>query len=115
MTTVKQADTLVFEVSRKFAKHARALGPEPVIILYGSAVRGDVEEFSDVAIWRHPMIQTHIIKEDSKPVAVILDYREYRRLKEIEQDKGDYYSALNTKRKNKKWTSHDELKKKLGM
>ena len=59
------------------------------------------------------MIKTQIIKEDRKPVAVILDYKEYLRLKEIEEDKSDYYSALEVKMKNKKWLSHDELKKKL--
>jgi hypothetical protein len=61
------------------------------------------------------MIKTQIIREDSKPVAVILDYKEYRRLKEIEQDKADYYSALAVKAKNKKWASHTELKKQLGV
>ncbi len=61
------------------------------------------------------MIKTQIIREDSKPVAVILDYEEYRRLKEIEQDKTDYYSAMAVKAKNKKWTSHSDLKKQLGM
>ena len=59
------------------------------------------------------MIKTQIIKEDSKPVAVILDYQEYIRLKEIDQDKTDYYSALEVKRKNKKWVSHKDLKKML--
>ena len=44
---------------------------------------------------------------------VILDYKEYVRLKEIEQDKLDYYSAIEVKRKNKKWTSPEELKKEL--
>jgi hypothetical protein len=61
------------------------------------------------------MIKTQIIREDSKPVAVILDYEEYRRLKEIEQDKADYYSALAVKAMNKRWTSHAELKKQLGI
>jgi Ethanolamine utilization protein EutJ (predicted chaperonin) len=61
------------------------------------------------------MIKTQIIKEDKKPVAVILDYNEYMRLKEIEQDKIDYYSALEVKRKNKKWVSHQDLKKELGL
>ncbi len=60
------------------------------------------------------MIKTQIIKEDRKPVAVILDYKEYVRLKEIEEDKIDYLSALDVKRKNKKWTSHKDLKKTLG-
>lgn len=61
------------------------------------------------------MIKTQIIKEDNKPVAVILDFNEYKRLKEIEQDKKDYYSALDVKRKNKKWASHKDLKKELGL
>ena len=61
------------------------------------------------------MIKTQIIKEDKKPVAVILDYTEYVRLKGIEQDKADFYSALAVKRKNKKWVTHQELKKSLGL
>ncbi|MBI5141358.1 MAG: hypothetical protein HZA20_04095 [Nitrospirae bacterium] len=61
------------------------------------------------------MIKTQVIKEDSRPVAVILDYQEYRRLKEIEQDKFDYDSAIITKNRTKKWTSHSELKAKLGL
>ena len=40
------------------------------------------------------MIKTQIVKEDNKPVAVIMDYREYMRLKEIEEDRMDYYFAL---------------------
>ena len=61
------------------------------------------------------MIKTQIIKEDSKPVAVILDYNEYVRLREIERDKADYYSAIEVRNKNKKWTSHTDLKKALGL
>ena len=44
------------------------------------------------------MIKTQIIKEDRQPVAVILDYQEYMRLKGVEQDKLDYYSALEVKK-----------------
>ena len=55
------------------------------------------------------------VREDSKPVAVILDYEEYRRLNEIEQDKADYYSAVSIKAKNRKWTNHEDLKKQLGI
>jgi len=47
--------------------------------------------------------------------AVLLDYREYKRLKEIEEDKADYRSALEVKRKNKKWKTHEEIKKELGL
>jgi hypothetical protein len=61
------------------------------------------------------VIRTQIIKEDRKPVAVILDYKEYLRLKEIEEEKNDYSSALDVKRRNKKWTPHGDLKKTLGL
>jgi len=61
------------------------------------------------------MIKKHIIKEEGKPVAVILDYKEYMELKAIAEDKADYYSGIETKRKNKKWVSHDELKKEFGI
>ncbi|MGR3310767.1 MAG: hypothetical protein ACUZ77_08325 [Candidatus Brocadiales bacterium] len=61
------------------------------------------------------MIKTQIVKEGNKPVVVIMDYKEYLRLKEIEQDKSDYYSALDVKTKNKKWTNHDALKEELGL
>lgn len=61
------------------------------------------------------MIKTQIVKENNKPVAVIMDYREYVRLKEIEQERKDYRSAARTKAANKKWTDHEELKKELGL
>lgn len=61
------------------------------------------------------MIKTQIIKEDNRPVAVIIDYKEYMRLREIEEDKTDYYSALKVKQENKKWTSHNNLKAKLDL
>ncbi len=61
------------------------------------------------------MIKTQIVKANDKPVAVVLDYKEYLRLKEIEQDRKDYYSASQVKMKNKKWTSHKDLKKAIGL
>ena len=61
------------------------------------------------------MIKTRIIKENNKPVAVILDYTEYCRLLEAEQDREDYRSASKVKETNKKWVSHKELKKELGL
>lgn len=61
------------------------------------------------------MIKTQIVKENNKPVVVIMDYKEYLRLKEIEQDKADYYSALKIKRINKEWVKHNDLKKELGI
>ncbi len=35
------------------------------------------------------MIKTQIVKENNKPVAVIMDYKEYVRLKEIEQERSE--------------------------
>jgi len=61
------------------------------------------------------MIKTQIIKEDDKPVAVILDYEEYLRLREVEEDLIDYYSAAEVKIKNKEWIDHEALKKELGL
>jgi len=51
MGTVKQADPVAVEVAREFAKRIRALIPKAIIILYGSAARGDMEEFSDIDIY----------------------------------------------------------------
>lgn len=59
------------------------------------------------------MITTQIIKEGKKPVAVILDYEEYLRLREIAQDRSDYETAIETKNANNKWTDHADLKKQL--
>jgi len=61
------------------------------------------------------MITKQIIKEDDKPVAVILDYEDYLRLKEIEEDYLDYTAAVETKRTNENWTDHEVLKKELGI
>ena len=61
------------------------------------------------------MIKSQVGKKNNKPVAVIMDYKEYLRLKEIVEDQADYYSAAEVKRKNKKWKGHKELKKELGL
>ncbi len=61
------------------------------------------------------MIKTQIIKEENKPVAVIMDYKEYIKLKETAEDRKDYYSAIETKMKTQKWISHKDLKKQLGL
>jgi PHD/YefM family antitoxin component YafN of YafNO toxin-antitoxin module len=61
------------------------------------------------------MIKTQVVKENNKPVAVVLDYKEYLRLKDIEQDRKDYYSAMQVKMKTKKWMSHKDLKKAIGI
>lgn len=61
------------------------------------------------------MIKTQVIRENKKPVAVIMDYREYLRLKEIEEERKDYLAATKTRAANKKWTSHEDLKSDLGL
>jgi PHD/YefM family antitoxin component YafN of YafNO toxin-antitoxin module len=61
------------------------------------------------------MIEMQVIKENNKPVAVILDYQEYIRLKEIEQDVEDYNTAVEIKATNKKWIKHEDLKKELDL
>ena len=61
------------------------------------------------------MINTQIIKENDKPVAVIVDYNEYQRLKQIEEDNLDYQSAVKVKENNTEWISHNEMKKRLNL
>lgn len=62
------------------------------------------------------MIKTQVIKEGGKPVAVVLDYKEFLRLKEMDmEDRKDYNSAIKVKRKNQSWTTHKDLKEALGI
>ena len=64
---------------------------------------------------RLTVIKTHIVRENNKPVAVIMDYKEYLRLKEIEEERKDCNSASKTRAHNKKWTSHEDLKEEIGL
>jgi hypothetical protein len=64
---------------------------------------------------KHIAIITKIVRQDDKPVAVVLDYRESLRLKEIEEDELDYQAAGRTKAKNRKWVAHEDLKKEFGL
>ncbi len=61
------------------------------------------------------MIQTQIIKEGNKSIAVILDYAEYMRLKDLEVDREDYQSAITAERETTSWHSHDDVMKELGI
>ena len=61
------------------------------------------------------MVETQIITIKNKPVAVVLDYKEYQKLIESSQDNEDYRLAVKTKRSNKKWISHERLKKEIGL
>ena len=61
------------------------------------------------------MIKTQILREGRKPVAVVLDYEEYKRLKDLAEDKEDYIAALQVKMTTKVWKDHTQLKKELGL
>jgi hypothetical protein len=61
------------------------------------------------------MIETQIIKQGKKPVAVILDFMEYQKLKDIQEEYEDYKDALNAEKSTKKWHKHEDVKKKLGL
>jgi|GEM_PF-1986179 aspartate ammonia-lyase len=43
------------------------------------------------------------------------DFKEYQKLIEASQDRADYNLTVKTKKAVKKWTSHDKLKKDLGL
>ncbi|MCK9245249.1 MAG: type II toxin-antitoxin system Phd/YefM family antitoxin [Candidatus Marinimicrobia bacterium] len=60
------------------------------------------------------MIETNVIKQNDKPVAVIIDYKEYVRLRQIEEDFLDYSSAMQVKEQNQVWIKHSDLKKEMG-
>jgi len=36
------------------------------------------------------MIKTQIIKEEGRPIAVIIDYKKYMKLREMAEDQSDY-------------------------
>jgi hypothetical protein len=53
-----------------------------------------------------------------KPIAVLLDYEDYKRLKEIEEDARDYEEAVSERKKANganKWHSMDAVLKKAGI
>ncbi len=59
------------------------------------------------------MINTQIIKDKNKAIAVILDYKEFKSLQSKAEDYDDYMSAVKTKKSNQKWISHEEVKSLL--
>ncbi len=59
------------------------------------------------------MIDTQIIKENDKPVAVIIDYKKYLEYLELKQDSADYQSALDAEKSTTKWTTHEEMLEQL--
>jgi len=61
------------------------------------------------------MIKTQVIKKGKDPIAVIIDYREYLRLKEMAQDRAEYAEAIDSEKKNRRLTPLKEVKKRLGL
>lgn len=59
------------------------------------------------------MIKTRMLKRKNRTVAVLMDVREYKRLKKIEMDRADYATALEIKNINTEWTDHKSLKAEI--
>jgi len=51
MATIRQVDLSALAIGKKFAERIRALVPDAKIILYGSAARDEMAEFSDIDIY----------------------------------------------------------------
>ena len=61
------------------------------------------------------MIKTQVIKKGKDPIAVIIDYKEYLRLKELAQDRAEYAAAIDAEKKTRRLTPLKEVKKRLGL
>ena len=62
------------------------------------------------------MIKTQIIKDKkNKPAAVIMDIKEFIKMKELIEDRQDYRDALEAEKKSKKFYSLEDLEKKIGL
>ncbi|TAL32732.1 MAG: type II toxin-antitoxin system Phd/YefM family antitoxin [Spirochaetes bacterium] len=61
------------------------------------------------------MIEPQIIKENGKPKAVIIDYKEYLKLKELQEEKGDYRDGIKSLRTTKKLHKLDDVSRRLGI
>ena len=61
------------------------------------------------------MIKTQVIREGKKPVAVVLDYNEYQKLRELAQDRADYAEAISAEASSEKLTPLKDIKKSLGV
>ena len=59
------------------------------------------------------MIKTQIIKEEGMPIAVILDYKKYMKLRETPEDQADYKEAIVAEKHSKKLTSITAVKNRL--
>jgi endonuclease V-like protein UPF0215 family len=61
------------------------------------------------------VIKTQIIKEEGKPVAVVMDYREYVELREKALDKEDYDDAVTAEKETKRLTPIKKVREKPGV
>jgi hypothetical protein len=59
------------------------------------------------------MIKTQIIKEEGRPIAVVLDYKKYMKLREMAEDQSDYKEAIVAEKHSKKLTSITAIKNRL--
>jgi hypothetical protein len=59
------------------------------------------------------MIKTQIIKEEGRPIAVVLDYKKYMKLREMAEDQADYKEAVIAEKQSKKLTSITAVKNRL--
>ncbi|MBF0556804.1 MAG: hypothetical protein HQK96_20000 [Nitrospirae bacterium] len=60
------------------------------------------------------MIKTQIIKEEGKPIAVIMDYQDYLKMKEMAQDRADYAEAIISEKETKSLTPINKIKDLVG-
>ncbi len=62
------------------------------------------------------MIKRQIIKDNNdEPVGVIIDYKEYLKLKKIERDLLDTIEAEKAEEETDTWTDLEELADELGL
>lgn len=61
------------------------------------------------------MIEPQIIKENGKPKAVIIDYKQYLKFQELQKDSEDYLEAIEAERTTKKWKKLDDAAERLGI
>ena len=58
-------------------------------------------------------METHFIKSGNKPVAVLMDYEEYKRIMDYLEDKIDLETLKREKNREKNFTTLEEYKKEL--
>jgi hypothetical protein len=64
---------------------------------------------------RHIVIKPQIINENGKLMAVIIGYKEYLKLKELQEDREDYQDGIKSPRTTKKLHSLEDVSRQLGI